>query len=90
MKGFIYYKYAKQNLKAAISNAKLWREEYEKHTRDFPNEVAYKERLELLLSNAHKMILPAIEFLDVSELHKEFSEKLYKEKLLIERILGIL
>ena len=89
MKEIIFYKYAKQNLKAAISNAKLWREEYEKHTRDFPNEVPYKERLETLLYNAHKMILINIEFLDVPKLHKEFSEKLYKEKLFIERILGI-
>ena len=89
MKAIIEYKYAKQNLKAAISNAKLWREEYEKHTRDFPNEVAYKERLDSLLSNAYKMILSAIEFLDVPALREEFSMKLYKEKLLIERILGI-
>lgn len=89
MKAIKQYKFEEQNIKAAISNCKLWRTEYNKHTADMPTEMPYKERLLDKLSNAYNMIKSVEFYLATPALKNKYQERFSKEKLLTEKILGL-
>lgn len=89
MKALTQYRFERQNLKAAISHVNLWRNEFEKHTKDNPKEQHYTDRVVSNLYLAYNKLKLAEHFLNTPILKSEYQEKFSKEKLLTEKILGL-